>query len=300
MKKAFSLVELIVVIGIIGILAGTLSVSFSGSAEKARAVKCLSNMRNLAMAWRSGCRAGSQEHLNMVVTLGGSATGNYYEENGWVSSDTKGIYPSASHQTFQPIGFGETDRDKREFAIQNGWMYAAMGNDSGTYVCPSHLKMRQGEIAPLWSYFMNAHFGWDAAEGKHTYIGSTGAGAKGTNADRLLMFAEIPFDKRGPGSWFPDGDSATKENDGVLQYKGCNTCDAAKATGGKAVDGNENIGGNHKYGKYWHAHVAFADGHVEKLRVGGVNEGNLVELTTWLCQGHAVGLDNGHWDRLDE
>ena len=50
MKRAFSLVELIVVIGIIGVLAGVLFASFSGGTESARAAKCLSNMRNLAQA----------------------------------------------------------------------------------------------------------------------------------------------------------------------------------------------------------------------------------------------------------
>ena len=233
MKKAFSLVELIVVIGIICILAGTLAVSFSGGAEKARAAKCLSNLRNLSMAWSGGQRAGSQEHMSMKVVLGGSVSGNYEEMKGWVSSDTQGRFPSTSHQTFQPIGFDATDRDKREFAITNGWMYAAMGNDRSVYTCPSHRKTPQGKIA-LWSYFMNAYFGWDAAKGKHTYIAGTGkVDSRGDKADRLLMFAEIPWALNSPGSWFPDGDSANEENDGILQYKGCSTCGIHRASGGK-------------------------------------------------------------------
>ena len=47
-RGGFTIIELLVVIGIIGVLAGVLLASFSGGTESARAAKCLSNMRNLA------------------------------------------------------------------------------------------------------------------------------------------------------------------------------------------------------------------------------------------------------------
>ena len=50
MKKAFTLVELIVVVGIICILAAILIASFGGGTESARNALCLTNMRNLAAA----------------------------------------------------------------------------------------------------------------------------------------------------------------------------------------------------------------------------------------------------------
>ena len=50
MKKAFSLIELLVVIGILAILMGVLVVTTSGGTESARAARCLTNMRSLATA----------------------------------------------------------------------------------------------------------------------------------------------------------------------------------------------------------------------------------------------------------
>ena len=44
MKKAFTIIELLVVIGIIGVLAGVLMTSFSGGTESARAAKCLTTV----------------------------------------------------------------------------------------------------------------------------------------------------------------------------------------------------------------------------------------------------------------
>lgn len=298
MRKAFSLVELIVVIGIIGILSGVLIAGFSGSTESARAAKCLSNMRSLAVAWNSG-RAGSQEHISIKSTRTG-AKSNYTEEKGWISSATKGLYPSASHQTFSPVGMYETDVERVDYAITNGWAAASLGNGRSALVCPSHAKKRGAGGRINWSYFMNAAFGWDASQGGHSYNSRINAGyiykPEVKNADRLLIFAEIPFDKNGPGDWFPDGKAGTTDTDAILQYEGCDKC--ATAAGKSRFKGKENIGGNHKAGKRWYAHVAFADGHAEKLNVDGMSSAALRELTTLLCEGKAVGRQGNKYEEV--
>ena len=302
MKRAFTLIELLVVIGIIGILAGILIATSSSGLDSARAAKCLSNLKSLATVW-GGERAGSQEHIKMKHKLNGGVQASYSEARGWISSDTQGLYPdegqSKSHQTFSSIGFMETGFDKGQYAITNGWMYGAIGHDTSVYVCPMHRKKMAGKGQPLWSYFMNAAFGWDAAQGNYTYTdSSSGRLLKEflTNADRLLIFAEIPF--TGPGDWFPDGGSGNTDSDAILQYDGCNKASTACTTA--AMNGKENIGGNHRNGKYLYAHVAFADGHTERLRVDGLSAADLKELTTWLCEAKSVSRIGNKYEKLDD
>lgn len=269
------MIELIVVIGIIGILMAVLIGTFSGSTESARAAKCLSNMRNLAMAVQSVAMetayypyAGSFDQYQ-----GTGSKRKTVQKSGWISWSSEG--PGGKY-----ISPYDTGPIVREFSITNGTLWASMHGARESYVCPGHVRYAKDNKLgdPLWSYAMNAYFEW-ASKSDPRYHDHHGRWYRSFGrSDRHLLFAELPYATAESGSHavFQPGSkskAAAKDNDPVLQYDGCE--------GG----GNEAIGFNHKEGKNATAHVCFADGHVEKFRAPkSFSEANAKELTKWLCR----------------
>ena len=313
MKKAFSLVELIVVIGIIGVLAGVLLTSFSGGTDSARAAKCLNNMRNLAQganAYAAGSKvnrlplAGSRAAL--AVASGGMV---YEEQKGWISwLSMNDEYGSRTSRKAKPknfialdnVGAYCEDEKKAEFAITNGTMWLSVNCNRDVYVCPMHQIQAQKKGAKVrWSYVMNSYFGYDWSDGGKAavLVGDTGRSPGDTNIrpERRLMFAELPIygsgttiDEGGKlsGANYPTGNGT--EYDCVLQYKAYTF---GKKWSGKA----EKIAFNHKNGKKWCAHVVFADGHTEKIvkpKDGGMSD---EQLTALLCSAKDLSFDGSSY-----
>ena len=298
MKRAFTLIELLVVIGIIAVLAAILLASFGSSTESARAAKCMSNLKNLANACQSyGAairhypNAGSVQYLTIDESRGiRNAHPRYFETPGWICWLSDGKFPSSSPVSPSTQGFiSSGDTINENYAITNGAIFKYVGGNRETYVCPCHIQQSGKAGRPLWSYLMNAYFKWDCSEG-YAYLNDGHGLGYGSlkKADRILLFGEIPFRKGSPGEWRPTGEGTGMDDDAILQYRGC---DKAPGIGGKSPrDGNEMIGGNHPIGRPnsprgWLAHVVFADAHVEKINVTGLNDENLRKLTTYLCTG---------------
>lgn len=306
-RNGFTLVELLVVIGILAVLMGILLASIGGTTDSARAAKCLANMKNLAVAIQSyGTQsrfypyAGSIMYMDVDLSQGRDQSKiiKYYERTGWISRASQGYFPSQSKKEPPSISMYTEDEELGEYAVKNGALWPFVNGSRSVYICPLHaIKCKHVR----WSYLMNAFFGWNAAE--NFAYGSRHHGYeydRMSAAERMLLFSEVPF--QGPGEWFPSGSGGSMDTDAVLQYNGA---DKAPTVGGKGRrNGTEHVGANHKNGKNWFAHVVFVDGHVEKLRCStdnGVplNSDNLRDLTTWLCTGQSVSFTGKRYQKLD-
>jgi len=294
MKKAFSLVELLVVIAIIGVLGGVLIASLSGGSETALSARCLSNMKNLASACQTyGMRtdnyplAGNKVMLSMDESRGnGRVEKRYTEIPGWISSMSQGIYPGSSYKKAPTVSMYSSDEEEYLYALTNGAIWKYVGGNQNTYICPLHVKKCPQGVKPQWSYLMSAYFNWDKSGVPAVYDPRIDYGRL-DRADKVLLFSEVPFS--GYNTWQPEGDGASTDTDAILQYKG--------------NGGTEQLGVNHTKGRNAFAHVAFADGHVEKLRVptvnGKPNTSQMDQLAEWLAVGKDVSFSGKSYSKMD-
>ena len=71
LRAGFTLIELVVVIGVMGLLASILLPALSRAKEKAQGVACLNNMKQLQLAWQ----IYSHDNLDMIPALHSWVTG---------------------------------------------------------------------------------------------------------------------------------------------------------------------------------------------------------------------------------
>lgn len=276
-KKAFTLVELLVVIGIIAVLTGVLLSTFGKASDAALSAVCLSNLKNLSTATLAvglpPARSWEKEYV--YAAQGDNFSHVYFENPGWISWYSKNLYAwsgaqwranSSQRSSCHEVSMYSTNYEEVQWALSHGAIYGHLSGNKSCYVCPLH---KRHFPSANWSYFM--YFtGWADEEKTVVMPGNIPK----IGADRKLLFGEIPFMKGSPGDWFPSGEAATDETDAALQVE------------------SENIGANHKLGKDWVAHVAFMDGHVEKLRISQtMTAADLRELTEFLVNGVDISFN---------
>ncbi len=298
MKKAFTLVELLVVIGILGVLVTVMVVAMSGGTQSALNVKCETNMRNLAAACQTYGMARGHYPLAGSVEKMSIDTGDgvrniktrYSELPGWLSWNSQGAYRSRPTSHIASAGWFTSAYDEedetRRYCLTNGALWKYVSSNTEIYRCPHHVnKFRRNP--PAWSYVMNSYFGWDNSEGQRakdeTYWGVEYGRLK--RADRRLLFAELPF--MGVEREANTSAGAGKENDCTLQYR--------EDQGGEVIGFNHSSGKRDKF-----AMVVFADAHTERISWPrtGLDENNLRELTEFLCDGKDVALKGGRYEEL--
>lgn len=309
MKKAFTLVELLVVIGILGILVAVLLGALSGTTESARSAKCLANLRNLASACHSYGMAtqfyplaASEECATLDESQGiRNVREIFFERRGWISWYSNGAYDSRPTSSVANGGWfastyasGDGQRDDEGlYCITNGALWKYVSQNLDTYICPSHTKAAKqfGKI-PRWSYAMSAYFGGDVAKTGKTFS-EKAYGVWYSNlgrSDKRLLFAELKFVS--DSSKMAELDETDNGADSIFQYRGLSDL------GGSA----DKLAFNHFSGNKRCAHVVFADGHVERLMQPQSDENgsnNTEELAEWLCKGLDVTFDGSKYDKLE-
>ena len=126
-KRAFTLIEMLVVVAIIGVLAALLFPALGKARSAARSTRCMSNLRQLQMSVMVYYDGGGLPPP--VSSLSGpDAAGKYSENKGWVSWQT--WTPSSTPGTYNQIGAPGV------YCVTNGTLYPYVGN-LDVYMCPA-------------------------------------------------------------------------------------------------------------------------------------------------------------------
>ena len=297
LRTGFTMVEVIVVMGIIAILVAVMMPLLRGTGDSALTAQCKNNMRNIAQGVLTCAQANDYGHFpaaGYYRSVDGVSLSQkkpvFYPHRPWINN--KGdVHLLSSKLTSVYLGdvasFADSDEEVRN-VITNGAIWRAVGSAYEVYRCPVHARNfkkadKEGRL-PGWSYMMNQEFGFNRGEGVYAFFGAsfghsitvatdTTGNRKKTasrSPDKVLLFAEVQgsdVEDKKNGISLKTVVSGNTETDAVLEYT------------------QEDMGFTHPLGKgKYGGNVAFADGHVDTI-VMPVKGMNRRDLTRYFCQG---------------
>ena len=225
---AFSLVELAVVLGIIGLLAGLVLPSLARARESGRSAVCQANLAQLNLAWTL---YADDAEGRLVGNLGDArvrllANSNATWVLGWIDVD----------------GGGELRANTNEFLLRQSPLYSYLTGAIRPFKCPSD---RLTSCPRVRSVSMNGYVGSltrSFTAGYQTFTTQSALARMRTGPSSLLVMLDERSDSINDGTFYVamEGDGVTPGDARLIDYPA-----------------SYHVGGGN---------LSFADGHVERRR----------------------------------
>jgi len=228
---AFTLIELLVVIAIIAILAAMLLPALAKSKQQTQGVQCVSNDRQLVIAWTMYAGDNREVLPNNIPAYGGDNIG------GWVN----GLMSDPSDCTNWVFMMGGPRPPIGEPALPaTTTTIGAYAKNPGIYHCPADQSLSPGNVPRVRSITMNFAVGDKSTTGSQLAV----------YADYWPNFFKLTDFKIGSKTWILSDENPNTINDG---FECPPTADADITTWGDKPASYHNGA----------AGFAFADGHAE-------------------------------------